>query len=144
MFTFFFDANRRRSCNLAPERFKKSDEVNYTPRLPGEFLNISEGIRRSNRENAICVTGLTEAMDIFAMGCVLVELLTDGRHVAFTLSQAVDYKRMDQDAADLYLQKVLADVPPDFQELLAMMLERNPARRKDGLEKVRVVYTKLR
>lgn len=42
------------------------------------------------------------------MGCVLVELLTDGRHVAFTLSQAIDYKRMNQDDADLYLQKVLA------------------------------------
>lgn len=94
VFTFFFDTSRRRCCNLAPERFKKSEDVNYTPRLPGEFLNISEG--------------LTEAMDIFAMGCVLVELLTDGRHVAFTLSQAIDYKRMNQDDADLYLQKVLA------------------------------------
>uniref|UniRef100_A0A915EWN8 non-specific serine/threonine protein kinase n=1 Tax=Ditylenchus dipsaci TaxID=166011 RepID=A0A915EWN8_9BILA len=51
-FTFFFDTSRRRTCNLAPERFKKSEEL-ISSRLPGDFLNISEG--------------LTEAMDIFGM-----------------------------------------------------------------------------
>uniref|UniRef100_A0A915ES12 non-specific serine/threonine protein kinase n=1 Tax=Ditylenchus dipsaci TaxID=166011 RepID=A0A915ES12_9BILA len=80
-FTFFFDTSRRRTCNLAPERFKKSEEL-ISSRLPGDFLNISEG--------------LTEAMDIFGMGCVILELLTDGRQKAFTLPQAIDYKKMDE------------------------------------------------
>lgn len=123
MFTFFFDTSRRRSCNLAPERFKKSDGITYSPRFPGEFLNLSEG--------------LTEAMDIFAMGCVLVELLTDGRQVAFTLPQAIDYKRMEEHAAHAYLQRILSNLPAEFCPLISIMLDRDPVKRKEMFANVR-------
>ncbi|KAI6184097.1 Non-specific serine/threonine protein kinase [Aphelenchoides bicaudatus] len=120
-FTFFFDTSRRRTSYLAPERFKKAEDLNYLPGRSDEFINISEG--------------LTEAMDIFSMGCVLVELLTDGRHVAFNLSQGIDYTRMDERVANNYLQKLLSVCPEEFRKLLSIMLDRNEIKRKENFEK---------
>lgn len=75
-------------------------------------------------------------MDIFAIGCVIVELLTDGRQIAFTLPHAIDYNRMDEHLARLYLQKILNEVSPDFHSLLTVMLDRDPIRRKEEFSKV--------
>lgn len=58
------------------------------------------------------------------MGCVLVELLTDGRHVAFNLSQGIDYTRMDERVANNYLQKLLSVCPEDFRKLLSIMVRK--------------------
>lgn len=76
-FTFFFDTSRRLSCYLAPERFCTSQELNLHPNLPGEFMDVSKG--------------LTHAMDIFSLGCVLVELFTEGQ-CPFTYELLVKYK----------------------------------------------------
>lgn len=76
-FTFFFDTSRRLSCYLAPERFCTSHELNLHPNLPGEFMDVSKG--------------LTHAMDIFSLGCVLVELFTEGQ-CPFTYELLVKYK----------------------------------------------------
>lgn len=70
------------------------------------------------------------------MGCVIVELLTDGRQIAFTLPQAIDYNRMDEHSARLYLQKILNDVSQEFYSLLTIMLDRDPIRRRDEFLKV--------
>jgi phosphoinositide-3-kinase regulatory subunit 4 len=121
-FTFFFDTSRRRTCYLAPERFKKADELPYLQGLQNESVSISEG--------------LADTMDIFAMGCVMVELLTDGRHVAFNLSQGIDYTRMNEKIADTYLQKLLSVCPEEFRPLISIMLTRDVKCRKENFEKV--------
>uniref|UniRef100_A0A183DCW5 Protein kinase domain-containing protein n=1 Tax=Gongylonema pulchrum TaxID=637853 RepID=A0A183DCW5_9BILA len=76
-FTFFFDTSRRLSCYLAPERFCTSQELNLHPNLPGEFMDVSKG--------------LTHSMDIFSLGCLLVELFTEGQS-PFTYELLVKYK----------------------------------------------------
>lgn len=75
-------------------------------------------------------------MDIFSMGCVILELLSDGRQVAFTLPQVIDYKRMDTRNAKLYLKKILQSVPEEFRSLLSAMLERDPIRRRSEFYEV--------
>jgi serine/threonine protein kinase len=75
-------------------------------------------------------------MDIFSIGCVLLELLTDGRQIPFTLSQVIDYRRMDDHSARQYLRGIFNEVPEGFHELLYIMLDRNPNRRKDEYSKV--------
>lgn len=83
--------------------------------------------------------GLTEAMDIFSMGCLLVELLTDGRLIAFNLPQAIDYKHMDEHQAQIYVKRLFDQIPePEFCPLIAIMLDRNARRRRDEYLKVRL------
>ncbi|KAK9454329.1 hypothetical protein V1511DRAFT_517621 [Dipodascopsis uninucleata] len=65
-FSFFFDTSLRRVCYVAPERF-------YSP---GEK---KKGL-------------LTDAMDIFSLGCVIAELFLEGSPT-FTLSQLFSYRR---------------------------------------------------
>lgn len=84
--------------------------------------------------------GLTEAMDIFSMGCLLVELFTDGRQIAFNLPQAIDYKHMDENEAQQYLKKVLAQIPEEeFRPLIGIMLDRNPKRRREEFLNVKLI-----
>ncbi|ORZ39930.1 hypothetical protein BCR44DRAFT_1458058 [Catenaria anguillulae PL171] len=64
-FVYFFDARSRRTCYLAPERFQ-DDKLDNAP--------------------------LTEAMDVFSLGCVLAELFLEGR-VLFNLSQLLMYRK---------------------------------------------------
>uniref|UniRef100_A0A914MAF7 non-specific serine/threonine protein kinase n=1 Tax=Meloidogyne incognita TaxID=6306 RepID=A0A914MAF7_MELIC len=125
-FTFFFDTSRRRFCYLAPERFKDNDELlmeanrNYGN---NEFINFYEG--------------LTEAMDIFALGCLFVELFTDGRQVAFNLPQAIDYKLMNDESAEIYLKRLLSHISEqEFVPLIKIMLDRNPKRRREEFLKL--------
>ncbi|CAD5210944.1 unnamed protein product [Bursaphelenchus okinawaensis] len=121
-FTYFFDTSRRRTCYLAPERFKRAEDLSYSNKSISDIANISEG--------------LTHEMDIFAMGCVLVELLTDGRYVAFNLSQAIDYTRLDEHVTRDYLENLLSVCPPDFADVLRTMLDRDPEKRRKGFEEM--------
>uniref|UniRef100_A0A914HKS3 non-specific serine/threonine protein kinase n=1 Tax=Globodera rostochiensis TaxID=31243 RepID=A0A914HKS3_GLORO len=123
-FTFFFDTDRRRHCYLAPERFRDSEELEArASAVAGDFPNFYE-----------C---LTEAMDIFAMGCLLVELLSDGRQIAFNLPQAIDYKNADEHTAKFFLKRLLSAVPDtEFRPLIAIMLDRDPKRRRDEFLKL--------
>ncbi len=64
-FSFFFDTGGRRRCYLAPERFYEAAAA-----------------------AAADSSGLTPAMDIFSLGCVLAELFADGAAL-FDLSQVL-------------------------------------------------------
>lgn len=78
-FTFFFDTSRRRTCYLAPERFYPSHQIKLYTDAPRQFLDISKG--------------LTHAMDIFSLGCVLVELnSTVEEYYPFSYGELVKYK----------------------------------------------------
>lgn len=76
-------------------------------------------------------------MDIFSMGCLLVELLSDGRQIAFNLPQAIDYKHADEHSTKTYLKRVLSAIPEtEFHPLIIAMLDRNPKRRREEFLKV--------
>lgn len=80
-FSVFFDASGRRTCCLAPERFLDTS----APRDP----------------NAV----LTEAMDIFSLGCVIAEMFVENSEL-FTLSQLLRY-RSGEWQPDSFLSKIL-------------------------------------
>ncbi|OZC11786.1 hypothetical protein X798_00967 [Onchocerca flexuosa] len=113
-FTFFFDTSLRLSCYLAPERFCASQELNLHPTLPGEFMDVSKG--------------LTHAMDIFSLGCVLVELFTEGQ-CPFTYELLVKYKHASNLEAQEMIQKIQEQLPEELRSLIGLMLHRNPAKR---------------
>lgn len=94
-------------------------------------------IKTKKNQHKYSFLGLTESMDIFAVGCLLVELLSDGRQIAFNLPQAIDYKHADEHTARIYLKRVLASVPEtQFHSLIAIMLDRDPKRRREEFIKV--------
>ncbi|KAG9127307.1 Serine/threonine-protein kinase [Ceratobasidium sp. 392] len=77
-FALFFDSSGRRTCYIAPERFyAASSEI---------AVQKAERERQSRRDGDV-----TEAMDVFSMGCVIAELFTEGTPT-FTLSQLYKYR----------------------------------------------------
>ncbi|GAA98823.1 uncharacterized protein L969DRAFT_104294 [Mixia osmundae IAM 14324] len=78
-FSYYFDSSGRRTCYLAPERFYSAGS------------DIAER-RKSGRERSL----VTEPMDVFAAGCVIAELYSDGAS-PFTLSQLFQFKSNDYD-----------------------------------------------
>jgi len=80
-FSFYFDTSSRRICYLAPERFQSRNES-----------STGSGM-------------LTDAMDIFSLGCVIAELFMDGSPM-FTLSQLFRYKRGEYDPFLPYIDKI--------------------------------------
>ncbi|KAE9548761.1 hypothetical protein FO519_008034 [Halicephalobus sp. NKZ332] len=117
-FTFFFNASRSNGCNIAPERFKKSVDFDlFNTDVPENLPDLT--------------LGKTDAMDIFSIGCVLVELFTDGRRSAFSFGQLIDYLSMDDETAKEYVNTVISDVPDAFKKLISIMLEKNPETRRE-------------
>lgn len=103
-FSFYFDtsAGGRRTCTLAPERF-------VTDVTPEAQLN--------------------DAMDIFSAGCVLAELVLDGRPL-FDLSALLAYKRGEFSPRD-----ALAGAEDEALAGLALeMVALEPERRSCGAE----------
>uniref|UniRef100_A0A0N5ASF0 non-specific serine/threonine protein kinase n=1 Tax=Syphacia muris TaxID=451379 RepID=A0A0N5ASF0_9BILA len=120
-FHFFFDTSRRLSCYLAPERFQPSQEIKTHPTLPGDFMDVSKG--------------LTSAMDVFALGCVLIELFTEGRF-PFTYERIIRYKFADDQGATQLIQRILEYIPEEWRSIIGAMLNRNPAKRPLGSDLV--------
>ncbi|KDQ50203.1 hypothetical protein JAAARDRAFT_165024 [Jaapia argillacea MUCL 33604] len=87
-FSFYFDTSGRRTCYLAPERFYTASE---NPEVAarkqygegGEGEEVVVGGKRDGR--------VSEAMDVFSVGCVLAELWMEGTPL-FTLSQLFKYR----------------------------------------------------
>ena len=69
-FSFFFDTSGRRVCYVAPERFHTSGE---------------------SRDGEV-----TDAMDVFSLGCVIAELFLEGTPL-FSLSQMFKYRKGEYD-----------------------------------------------
>lgn len=93
-FSYFYDSSGRRTCYIAPERFYTEDSKiaeekrqllhsnNPLQEGTGSWLNAGIGKRDGK---------VTEQMDVFAAGCVLLEMWTDGAGV-FTLSELYAYR----------------------------------------------------
>ncbi|CAE6436166.1 unnamed protein product [Rhizoctonia solani] len=77
-FALFFDSSGRRTCYIAPERFYAAGSDIAAEKAERE--------RQSQRD-----VDVTEAMDVFSMGCVIAELFTEGTPT-FTLAQLYKYR----------------------------------------------------
>ncbi|KZC10923.1 Phosphoinositide 3-kinase regulatory subunit 4 [Dufourea novaeangliae] len=113
-FSYFFDTSRRRTCYIAPERFVKtlSSELSNTLLLSEQELKTGD---------------LHPMMDIFSAGCALTELYNEG-HPPFDFSQLLAY-RNNEYSVSKHLDTI---EDSGIRELLASMLERNPANRKSA------------
>lgn len=116
-FSYFYDSSGRRTCYLAPERFytddskiaaeKRNIQAQASIQLDlgttsGSASWISNGIGKRDGK-------ITEEMDVFSIGCSLLEMWTDGASV-FTLSELYSY-REGQTAAVVTLLNSLDDEP---------------------------------
>ncbi|KAH7959192.1 hypothetical protein HPB49_009161 [Dermacentor silvarum] len=110
-FSYFFDTSRRRTCNIAPERFVKTLNPDSSHYLPEEGIGTGE---------------LTPAMDIFSLGCVLTELFTEG-HPPFYFSQLLSYRSGEYSPAKI-LEKI-DDVDLRASDMIQHMLQKDPTLR---------------
>ena len=98
-FSYYFDTSGRRTCYLAPERF------------------LASGEKGDDR-------GVTWAMDIFSIGCVVAELFLESP--IFSLSQLYKYRKGEFDPYFGYLSKIQ---DPDVRELVSHMIQLDPESR---------------
>ncbi|KAL8994194.1 MAG: hypothetical protein Q9169_005779 [Polycauliona sp. 2 TL-2023] len=98
-FSYYFDTSGRRTCYLAPERFLSADEDD-------------DG------------RGLTWAMDVFSVGCVIAELFLESP--IFTLSQLYKYRKGEFDPAFSLLDKIQ---DKEIRELVNHMIQLDPESR---------------
>lgn len=138
-FSFFFDTSGRRTCYVAPERFYAADsEVarqKASIRTGGASLNApasagntsitsspdpySEILGLGKRDGKV-----TEAMDVFSLGCVIAELWRDGAPT-FTLSQLFKYREKLYDPSN-----ALNDIPdPAIRTMVRRMIALDPDER---------------
>lgn len=103
-FSYYFDTSGRRTCYLAPERFLRTGE--------------KEDLR-----------GVTWAMDVFSVGCVIAELFLEAP--IFSLSQLFKYKKGEYDPESGYLSKIR---DKDVRELVGHMIQLEPESRYSAEE----------
>jgi phosphoinositide-3-kinase regulatory subunit 4 len=110
-YSFYFESQSRRRCYLAPERF-------YTGTAKPAVLAIS------NNQPSSIDNQLTEAMDIFSLGCVIAEIFLGGE-VLFDLPQLLSYRDGIYDP-----QTLINKIPfPDIRLLISHMIQLDPSKR---------------
>ncbi|GAO49551.1 hypothetical protein G7K_3700-t1 [Saitoella complicata NRRL Y-17804] len=108
-FGFYFDTGGRRVCYIAPERFVPADEV-----------------KAQNKEGV----GVTDAMDVFSVGCVIAEMFLEGTPL-FTLSQLFAYRKGEYDPIPNYIDKI---DDPHIRSLVKDMINVDPSKRLSAAE----------
>lgn len=103
-FSYYFDTSGRRTCYLAPERFLGAGEKDDT-------------------------RGVTWAMDVFSVGCVIAELFIEAP--IFSLSQLYKYRKGEYDPEFGYLGKIQ---DKDVRELVSHMIQLEPESRYSAEE----------
>ena len=98
-FSYFFDTSGRRTCYVAPERF------------------LAAGEKDDGR-------GVTWAMDIYSVGCVIAELFTESPF--FSLAQLFKYRKGEWDPQLSHLTKI---EDADIREMVAHMIQIEPEAR---------------
>ena len=103
-FSYFFDSSGRRTCYIAPERF------------------LRDGDKDDGR-------GITWAMDIFSVGCVIAELFLESP--IFSLSQLFKYRQGEYDPYYGYLSRIQ---DKDIRDLIGHMIQLEPESRYSAEE----------
>ena len=103
-FSYYFDTSGKRTCYLAPERF------------------LGAGDKDDGR-------GITWAMDVFSVGCVITELFLESP--VFSLSQLYKYRRGEFDPRIVFLDKIQ---DAEIRELVAHMIQVEPESRYSAEE----------
>lgn len=98
-FSYYFDTSGRRTCYLAPERFLGADDKD-------------DG------------RGVTWAMDVFSVGCVIAELFLEAP--IFSLSQLYKYRKGEYDPKFGYLSKIQDQ---EVREMVSHMIQLEPESR---------------
>lgn len=98
-FSYYFDTSGRRTCYLAPERFLSADETD-------------DG------------RGVTWAMDVFSVGCVIAELFLESP--VFTLSQLYKYRKGEFDPFFGFVGKIQ---DKEIRDLVSHMIQLDPESR---------------
>ena len=109
-FSYFFDTSGRRTCYLAPERFYTADS---------EISRKKAGVDFGRSLGRV-----TEAMDVFGLGCVIAELFVEGSP-PFTLSQLFKY-RSGAYNLDPYLNQI---EDANIRSIVKSMIALNPSER---------------
>ena len=103
-FSYYFDTSGRRTCYVAPERF------------------LGTGDKDDGR-------GITWAMDVFSVGCVIAELFLESP--IFNLSQLYKYRKREFDPDLVYLNRIQ---DRDIRELVSHMIQLEPESRYSAEE----------
>ncbi|XP_043192491.1 phosphoinositide 3-kinase regulatory subunit 4-like [Amphibalanus amphitrite] len=107
-FGYFFDTSRRRLCYVAPERFASGGQLPLADPTPGR---------------------LTPPMDVFAAGCCLAELWTEGG-VPFDLPHLLLYRAGEYDPREVTSRIEDAAV----RRMVEAMVQREPSARPAAAE----------
>ncbi|KAI2805289.1 phosphoinositide-3-kinase, regulatory subunit 4 [Blomia tropicalis] len=114
-FNYFFDTSRRRCCNIAPERFVSTASLAQMDNQPSTIHgnNSSASLPSLGQES-----NFNEAMDMFSIGCVLVEIFSD--NFMFDYSSLLLYKenRLDQTQLENKLSKIDSPIIRDLAQNL--------------------------
>ncbi|GAA5836125.1 hypothetical protein JCM9279_002203 [Rhodotorula babjevae] len=109
-FSFYFDTSSRRTCYLAPERFYAAGS---------DTARKKDALEFGKRDGKV-----TEAMDVFSLGCVLAELWMEGTP-PFTLSQLFKYRE-----GEYNLEAYLAEIEDvEIRSLIRSMVSLDPSAR---------------
>ncbi|KFB38855.1 AGAP000602-PA-like protein [Anopheles sinensis] len=117
-YSYFFDTSRRRTCYIAPERFVRSTS--------GESIQPKDGPLVGDGQ--YYAGQLQPEMDIFSVGCALLELWTEGT-APFEFSQLLAYRRGDVDLVSKHLDGIECE---RLRELIRSMLSLDPRERKSA------------
>ena len=117
-FAYFFDSSQRRTCYLAPERFKS----------PQELKQLQTGQPASVKDIPIP----TREMDVFSVGCVIAELFLEGGSI-FSLSQLLRYRQGEYDPS---VELTRIDDEP-VRDLIRHMIQLDPKERLPVYEYLR-------
>ncbi|KAJ6237137.1 phosphoinositide 3-kinase regulatory subunit 4 [Anaeramoeba flamelloides] len=111
-FSYYFYTSGTRFCYLAPERFCNSNE--YRKKIEND-----DPVERSQ--------GLTPAMDIFSLGCVIAEMYLEGEPL-FLISDLLSYKKGEFDP----YTKISKIKYPLIREMILRMINIDPQKRKNA------------
>ncbi|KAJ2374036.1 Serine/threonine-protein kinase [Coemansia sp. RSA 2607] len=125
-FNFYFDSAARQCCCVAPERFyDPGSEV--AQRLQQHSIQLSEN--GTLAESSSSSLALQPAMDVFAAGCVIGELLLDGNPL-FSLSRLLQYRR-----GAVTAEALVANIPDrPMADLVQHMIQLSPDARHTAAE----------
>ena len=125
-FTYFFDTSGRRTCYIAPERFK----TRTITEANNQGLTSSMIPDEAGEEAEFAHSGdLAPSMDIFSAGCVLIELFTEGT-VPFNFAQLLSYRAGEYDPIKV-LDKIENE---EVRQMLSTMIQKDPGTRKSANE----------